>query len=306
MQGENLVLFKSRTYRLSEMIVMPTIGLAVGPTMRALLGDQYSISLGLLAALLLMVLMRFLSARLAIWRGGEWVTQAERLRRLVDEAAATPRWQNAAAMTAMAALTLCGIYLIVEPFDEFGDFLRGAPDSVGLIALVAVFLGVRVLLTRQPKPVVVEEAPPPGYFWSELRRVVVRIWLASGIGGAVGLTIGMHVPESWRFGSFMIAFVAISLSLLQQLSRSASPRRVYASLSNPSLAKQMLLGVLLWGVPMGIAFSGIVMLSAMDPQERMPVGIGLALVFALSVGGGLAFGALVHLVGRLSEPARRG
>src|SRR5215467_6509428 len=134
-------------------------------------------------------------------------------------------------------------------------------------------------LTRQPKQGVVEEAAPTGYFWPELRRAVARIWLACGVGAAVGLAIGMHVPEAWRFVSFFIASCAIFLLLAQQFSRSASPRRIYASLPDPGLATQMLLGVLLWGVPMDMIFSGMVILSALDPQERMPVSGGLALVF---------------------------
>src|SRR5258705_9036519 len=93
MTPEKLVLLKSRSQRLAEMIILPAVLLPIGPAMRLLLGDRYSVPYGLLAYFPLILIVSVLSTRWAAWRGGEWVSKAERLRRLREEAA-NSQWSS--------------------------------------------------------------------------------------------------------------------------------------------------------------------------------------------------------------------
>lgn len=303
MPPEKLVLLKSRAQRLVEMIVMPVVLLPVGPVMRALLGERYSIFYGLFAIFPLTFLIIMLSNRLATRFGGEWLTQPERLRRLIAETAATPRWQNALAMMAMTPLTLVSLFLIIEPLDDFGSSIGGAPLALGILALMSALAGGQALLAlrRLTWSEITKEEQSVDYCWSELRRILPRTYLAFAIGTIAGVALGLQFQDSMRFGVFVAAFLVVS-SVLRQLflDRSAS-KQFYPVFPDAGLRPQLLLGLLGWGVPMGMMFSGMTILMAKGTPGFIVIGmIGIAIV--VSALGGLAFGAYMYLVRRIADP----
>jgi hypothetical protein len=303
MPPEKLVLFKSRAQRLVEMIVMPTVLLPVGPVMRPLLGDGYSVFYGLLALVPPIVVVCMLSNKLATRFGGEWLTQPERLRRLIAETAVAPRWQNALAMMAMSALMLLGFFLIVDPLDHFGSSIGGAPLALGILAVMSVLAGGQALFAQRQlsRADVREEEQPVDHYWCELRRILPWTYLACALGVITGVALGLQFDDSMRFGVFVGTFLVVS-SILRQLflSRSAS-KQLYPTALDAGLRSKLLLGLLGWGVPMGMMFSGMMILMVKDMPGIIVIGmIGVAIV--LSALGGLAFGAYMHLVRRLVDP----
>jgi hypothetical protein len=103
-----------------------------------------------------------------------------------------------------------------------------------------------------------------------------------------------------RFGVFIGTFLVVS-SVLHQLflDRSAS-NRFYPVLLDARLRPQLLLGLLAWGVPMGMVFSGMTILMVKGMPGLIVIGmIGIAIV--VSALGGLAFGAYMYLVRRLLD-----
>jgi hypothetical protein len=302
MAPEKLVLLKSRAQRLIEMIVMPTVLLPIGPAMRALLGHEYSIFYGLLAVLPLIFLVGMLSNRWATRFGGEWLTQPERARRLFAETAAAPPWQNVLATMAMSPLMLFSFFLILEPLDDFGSSIGGAPVALGMLAVMSVVAGGQALLARRQltRAEITEEEQPSDHYWSELRRALPRTYFAYAIGAIAAVALGLQFDDFMRFGVFIGTFLVVS-SVLHQLflDRSAS-NRFYPVLLDARLRPQLLLGLLAWGVPMGMVFSGMTILMVKGMPGLIVIGmIGIAIV--VSALGGLAFGAYMCLVRRLLD-----
>lgn len=64
----------------------------------------------------------------------------------------------------------------------------------------------------------------------------------------------------------------------------------------------MLGGVIHWGLPMAIMFSGMVVLEAGDSLRVVVFGIGLA--WAICLVGGVAFGAFIHALMRFGDRER--
>jgi hypothetical protein len=141
---------------------------------------------------------------------------------------------------------------------------------------------------------------PVDEYWAVLRRMLPRTFLAYGIGGLVGFSVGLALDGSLRFPSFVIVFLAVSFFLMQRLSPGQGPLQGRALTSHPRLSMAMASGVLLWGVPMAILFSGMAILEPKGTPMFKLIFVGIMIV----VGGlgGLAFGALLHLIRRLSEP----
>ena len=284
------------------MIAIPLVWLPVGPALRSILGDDYFFGYGLAAALLLMLLTTTLASRWAVRHGGEWVAPAERLRRLVAEASATPPWQTAVLMMATVALTLTGLFLVIEPLDQFGGILEPRPDSWGVIAALSLFVGV--LSARRPatRPVVAEQTAPADQYWPEVRRMLPRMYLAYGFGTVTGFFVASQVPQTWRNVAFLVAYLATSLILIRRWSNGRTPLRLRAF--DPALRQEMLAGVLLWGVPMGILFAAMAVLDPIGPPTVILIYV--AAMLAVGAIGGLAFGALMHLIRKLGDSRRPG
>lgn len=133
MSTDQLVLFKSRTQRLAEMFIFPIAALLVGPILRALLGKRYEIFYGLAAIMLISLAITRVSSQWGARHGGEWVTKAERLQRLLAETTQRP-WLNALTTTAMLALTLLSLLLVIDPLDRLGESYGGPIATIVVVA----------------------------------------------------------------------------------------------------------------------------------------------------------------------------
>jgi hypothetical protein len=132
------------------------------------------------------------------------------------------------------------------------------------------------------------------------RRALPRTYFAYAIGVIIGVALGLQFDDVMRFGVFIVAFLVVS-SVLRQLFlyRSAS-KQFFPMLLDAGLRPQLLLGLLAWGVPMGMVFSGMTILMVKGMPGLIVIGmIGIAIV--VSALGGLAFGAYMYLVRRLLD-----
>ena len=199
MSTDQLVLLKSRSQRLVEMFIFPIVALLVGPMLRALLGNRYEIFYGLAAIVLLGVVFTRVSSQWGARHGGEWVTKAERLQRLLAETTEKP-WLNALATTAMLAMTLIGLLLVIDPLDRLGESYGGPIATTFTIAAVSILAGARALFAgfSKKQPVIVDEAPPRGHFWSELRSALPLIYAAYALAAAAALLVAMQMEGSTR------------------------------------------------------------------------------------------------------------
>ena len=298
MSTDQLVLLKSRRQHLAEMIIMPAIVLTVGPILRALLGIKYDVLYGFAASMLIILIITRLSSQWGARRGGEWVTKAERLQRLLAETTQRP-WLNALTTTAMLALTLLGLLLVIDPLDHLGESYGGPLATAFAVAAVSVLGGARALFTGYSKkqPLIDDEAPPSGHFWSELRSALPLIYAAYALASAAALLVAMQLKGSAQTTAFICVFLVVS-QLILTLRRRAG-QRIYPRSFDANLGRQVLAGVLLWGVPMGMMFSaGTVLDSIGHPAQIV---LMLAVVLVISLIGGAALGVMIYVILRLGE-----
>ncbi|MGY4508750.1 hypothetical protein [Bradyrhizobium sp. USDA 3650] len=301
MSTDQLVLLKSRNQRLAEMLIFPLVALLAGPILRALLGNSYVIFYGLAAIVLIGMVMTRVSSEWGARHGGEWVTKAERLERLMAETTHTP-WLNALATTAMLAMTLLGLLLVIDPLDRLGESYGGPIATAVAVAAVSILAGARALFAGLSKkqPVIVDEAPPQGHFWSELRSALPLVYAAYALASAAALLVAMQLKESMQTTAFIVVFIAVS-QLILPLRRRAG-RRIYPRSFDANLGRQVVAGVLVWGIPMGMMFSAGMVLDAMGRPAQMALMI--AAVLGISLIGGAAFGVLIYVMLRVAEARR--
>jgi hypothetical protein len=298
----DLVLLKSRSQRFAEMIILPAGLLPLGPVLRALLGAKYDVFYGLAAIALLFMLFTRLSSQWASHHGGEWVTKAERVRRLVTEVSQIPSWLNAAATSAMVALMLLGLLLVIEPFDS-PNYGYGGPLSTALVvAAVSLLSGARVLFNCYSKrqPAISDEAPPSGYFWSELRSALPLTYAAYAFAAVVAFLVAMQLKGSTQFVAFFVIFLMTSQLPLILLRRAG--KRIYPASLDANLGRQILAGTLLWGIPMGMMFGAALALDSIGHPAEMALKI--AVMLPLGAIAGAAVGVLLYVNLRLSEARR--
>ena len=294
-------LLKSRSQRLVEMFIFPIVALLVGPILRALLGNRYEIFYGLAAIVLLGVVFTRVSSQWGARHGGEWVTKAERLQRLLAETTEKP-WLNALATTAMLAMTLIGLLLVIDPLDRLGESYGGPIATTFTIAAVSILAGARALFAgfSKKQPVIVDEAPPQGHFWSELRSALPLIYAAYALAAAAALLVAMQLEGSTQTTAFIVVFIVVSQLVLAFRRRAG--RQIYPRSFDANLGRQVVAGVLLWGVPMGMMFSAGMGLDSMGLPGLMA--LKLAAVLGVSLIGGAAYGVLIHVMLRLAEARR--
>lgn len=305
MRRENLVLFRPRSQRIAEMIVLPSAALAVGPEMRDLLGDGYTSSYGLLAAMLLVFIMAVVARLWASRHGGEWVTSSERQRRLIAEAAATAPWQDVVPAAAMAALSLLAFALIVGPLADLGGSIGGPLNFLATFILIAG-VGYRALLVRRAliESEVVDDEPREDDFFSAVRRDLPWSYLACAIGAATGLVISLQLDGVLRFVLFTVAFIVVTGAIHKIRFRDRIPQLIYPWIADSNLATQLLLGSVIWSGPIGFAVFGIVFLGPWETSFR--VQLGLQLGFFTGLLGGCVAGAVIYSVRRRSVSRQRG
>ncbi len=301
MSSDQLVLLKSRGQRLAEMFVVPIAALLVGPILRALLGNTYEIFYGLAAILLIGLVITRVSSQWSARHGGEWVTKAERLERLLAETTQRP-WLNALATTVMLALTLLGFLLVIDPLDRLGESYGGPIATTFTIAAVSMLSGARTLYAGYSKkqPVIADDAPPRGHFWSELRAALPLIYTAYALASAAAVLVAMQLKGSIQTAAFIVVFLVVS-QLILTLRRRAG-QRIYPRSFDANLGRQIVAAALLWGVPMGMMFSAGMVLNSMGHPAKMALVIALAL--GISLIGGAAFGVLIYVLLRLAEARR--
>lgn len=300
MSTDQLVLLTSRRQRLAEMFIVPLVILLVGPILRALLGNRYDLFYGLAAIVLICVALTRVSSEWSARHGGEWVTKAERLQRLLAETTRTP-WLNALATTAMAAMTLLGLQLIIDPLDRFGESFGGPLATSLAVAAVSLLVGSRALLAGLSKqPIVVDEAPPRGHFWSELRAALPLIYAAYASASVVALLVATQLDASMQTTAFIVVFIAVSQLILTFRRRAG--RRIYPRSLDAHLGRQVVAGILLWGIPMGMMFSAGMVLDQTGLPAKMALMVGA--VLGISLIAGAAFGVLVYVMLRVAEARR--
>jgi len=299
MPPDQLVLCKSRRQRLAEMFIMPIAVLPIGPALRTLLGDRYDIFYGFIAIMLATLIMSRLSSQWAARNGGQWVTKAERLRRLVAESAETPRWRTALTAAAASALSMLGLLLVFEPINHLGEVLGAPSYTFGAVAAIAVLGGLGALrASRSPtQPMIVDEPPPSGHFWTQLRAVLPLTYAAYGLAAVAAYVIAVQVQPGMQTAAFIVTFLIASQLPLMLLR--PKQKRIYPVALDARLGQQVAAGILLWGIPMGMMFSaGMALDSIGRPLE---IAIKIAFVLPGSAIAGAAFGLLVYATRRLSE-----
>lgn len=301
MSTDQLVLLKSRNQRLAEMFVFPVAALLVGPSLRALLGGSYEIFYGLAAMVLISMAVVRVSSQWSARHGGEWVTKAERLERLLAENTQAP-WRNALATSAMVAMTFLGLLIIIDPIDRLGESYGGPIAATLMIAAVSILTGARALFAgySRKQPVVVDEAPPQGHFWSELRSVLPLIYAAYAVATAAAFLVAMQLTGTMQSTAFIVVFMVVSQMILSFRRRAG--QRIFPQSLDANLGRQVVAGILLWGTPMGMMFGAGMFLDPMGLPGHMVVKVAAAL--GVSLIGGAGFGALMHVMLRLAEARR--
>jgi hypothetical protein len=299
MPSEQLVLLKSRTQNLFEMMVMPLAILPLGPAMRGILGDRYSPLHGTVAAILMLLLVCKLSGLWAAQRGGEWVTKPERLRRSIQQSDSISRWKTAGATTAMMALILVAVFLIMAPLDQFASALGGMPVLLGLIAAASALVGVQPLL----RSVVTAERSAADQYRSNLRSALPRIYLAYCMGAVGSTTVALAFQGVERIGVFVVGALAIAKVSQWLLFRNRPPAKLYRA-ANDSFGRVVAAGLLLWGIPMGIMSSGMIVLLGSGVLRLRGLLLMVSAMF-LSALGGLVLGALLYVFIRVTDSRPR-
>lgn len=211
MATEPLVLFTPRRQRLWQRIVIPAAILPIGPAMRTMLGDGYSLYHGLL---LIFVLIFAMTAVCRWWtrhHAGEWVSREERVRRTIAETEAGSRWLDAVTSSAMIALNLLAMVLVISPLQDLVTIYRVWLIAGGAISLLC---GLQALSRRQLIGTqIATGVPPSGHLRSELLRIIPRLVLANAIGAIVGVAIGLQFDGITRFAIFVVLALTVSMCL---------------------------------------------------------------------------------------------
>lgn len=148
--------------------------------------------------------------------------------------------------------------------------------------------------------VVVDEAPPQGHFWSELRSALPLIYAAYALASAAALFVAMQLKGSTQTTAFIVVVLGVSQLILSVRRRAG--RRIYPRSFDASLGRQVLAGVLLWGVPMGMMFSAGMVLDSIGHPAQMA--LKAAIMLGVSLIGGAVFGVLIYVMLRLAEARR--
>jgi hypothetical protein len=301
MSTDQLVLLKSRSQRLAEIFIFPVVALLVGPILRALLGSNYEIFYGLAAMALISVAITRASSQWGARHGGEWVTKGERLQRVLAETTQKPLL-NALTTTVMLAVTLLGLLLVIDPIDRVGDSYGGPITTTFTVAAISIIGGARALFVgfSKKQPVIVDEAPPQGHFWSELRSALPLIYAAYALASAAALMIATQLKGPTQTAAFIVVFLVVSQFILTLRRRAG--QRIYPRSFDANLGRQVVAGVLLWGIPMGMMFSAGMVLDSMGNPAQMLLKV--AAVLGISLIGGAAFGVMTYAMLRLAEARR--
>ena len=180
MSPEKRTLLRPRRQRMAELVTFPVVCMGVGPALRAILGDAYSLTYGIAVMFVLAILHNWLGGLWAQQHGGEWVTVQERRDRLIVEHNRSSRLQFVPVAFAACALNLTAGILLIVPFQDVPGWLGvSVPAAFAAIALLSFAMAAPGLLASfgVPKSAVTEKLPRSRSFWSEQRRALP--WLVT-------------------------------------------------------------------------------------------------------------------------------
>ncbi len=304
MASEELVLVKPRSQQLIEMIALPLIMVPTGPLLRAGMGARYSPLYGLITMMLLILLSSRVTSLWAARHGGEWVTKAERLLRTQQQAASISRVWTCMATVLMVELILLGGMLIIGRLDEASTYLGGKGWLASYFAALGALSGASALFSRRRlvESEINEGAPPRPVNWPGLRRLLPRIYIAFAIGAAAGVAVARSLSiEEWG-PAYTVTCLGGGMTLSWVLLRREIPQQLYSG-ANLTLGLAVLCGLMCFGIPMWIMFTGMVFAEAHASLMHMAV---QAAIFAVSIPiTGVGFGALMYFVQRLTNVRRR-
>jgi hypothetical protein len=202
----------------------------------------------------------------------------------------------------MGGLWMLGMFLVFEPLDHLGETLGGPFYTFGTVAAVSTLGALATLRASRSAAAstIVDEPPPSGHLWTQLRAVLPLTYAAYGLAALAAYLIATQVQPAMQSGAFITTFL-IGSQLPLMLLR-PKQKRIYPIAIDAHLGNQMAVGVLLWGIPMGIMFSAGMSLDTVG--RPIDMAIRIAVVLPLGVVVGAAFGILVYAVRRFSEARR--
>lgn len=285
---------------MAELVTFPVVCMGVGPALRAILGDEYSLTYGVAVMFALAVLHNWLGGLWAQRHGGEWVTVRERRDRLIAEHNRSSRLQFVPVAFAACALNLTAVMLLIVPFQDIPGWLGvSVPVAFAAIALLSFAMAAPGLLASfgVPKFVVTEKLPRSRNFWSEQRRALPRLVIAYASGATAGVAFGSQFEGGTKFFAFLVTYMLVSAFL-----RYIVFRRQYC-LSNDDgpvgINRYMWWGLTEFGILMAAGLSGSNFLETPHDPGYMAIQIGIS-VFVSALAG-VAFGAFLYLFNRLAE-----
>jgi len=301
--ADKLVLWKPLGQRVAESLISPLVVLPVGPVLRMFLGNGYTPAIGFFAVLLLMYLTTLGGRFWARSHGGEWVTAAERLQRLLDETGLIPRWKVALLRLGTYIPLIVGMVLVVQPADAFGTGFGGPAVAAGLILLLS-FVGIIPILTGQQKRtaaslVIERNEVPIGQVLAESFRLVPRSYLATLIATVAGFFAGLRIDASVRLAVFIVVTLVGQQFLRQLPFFNKLPKRVHASFGTVGFWIAILYGIVSWGVPFSIMFTGGILV--METGLTVPIVAGIGFMIAVAIAFGAFMGIWVYLINRVGQ-----
>jgi hypothetical protein len=135
-----------------------------------------------------------------------------------------------------------------------------------------------------------------------LRRILPRTYLAYALAAAAGIAMGLHFEAFARVGAFLCTYGVLSLALSHVLLGRRAAQTLYPALTEPQLGRLLMIRLTIFAPFMALGVGGATILGSMNRPILMAIEVGVAAV--VSAVGGLAFGALVYFIRRLSELQR--
>lgn len=303
MQQEKLVLFTPRSHRIAQGLIIPFLILPIGPLLQFLQGENYNWGIGFAAFFLSMLVIGWLNSRLAARFGGEWVSEAERVRRLRDEVVSNSKWTMPLTTAFSGAAAVFAVLLMVPPAQQSSDW-HGILVYYCLPAgLVAIVGGIgNHLYNRKLVSAVPSEAVKPHASPRVSSLPIVCYLLACAAACAASLAIAKQFDGNDRRTNVYVVCVAVSMAAIVLISFMKSGPLTSAAM-RPPLRELLLAGLFTYGLPLGFAFAGFEILqeSELTAAECLEL-VADTVLFATFAG--VFFGAFLYLFVRISDAKR--
>jgi hypothetical protein len=149
-------------------------------------------------------------------------------------------------------------------------------------------------------PTVVDEPQPPSHFRTQLRAALPMTYAAYLLAAIAAFAVALQVQPTMQSAAFIFTFLIVSQLPLLLLRPKA--QRIFPIALDAQLGRQLVAGILLWGIPMGIMFGAAMALNSLGhPPE---IAIKSAVALPLGAVGGAAVGLLMYVSRRLSDASK--